>query len=89
LQVERAEFLMFILEHLGLVDADELERIMEMVNTADINGDGVLNLQDIKVRLSGRLESSEVDAALLPGTSRSGGGGQASPEALRSRPHDS
>jgi len=47
LQVSKVEFMMFILEHLELVDRSELDRILAMFNAADLIGDGVLTTADV------------------------------------------
>lgn len=56
-QVHREEFLMFVLQHLGVVDSDDMERILAIFATLDTSGDGVLDLADVRAHsrtLSGR-----------------------------------
>jgi hypothetical protein len=45
LQVTRVEFMMFVLDNLGLVSSHEMDRILEMFDSADETHDGILNLQ--------------------------------------------
>ena len=50
-QVSRAEFMMFMLQQLGLVDKSELDNVLEMFDAVDTNGDGVLDLTDVRRRM--------------------------------------
>lgn len=54
MQVSRVEFLMFILQHLEIADRGEMEHILTLFESCDNNGDGVLDLQDVKSRMSRR-----------------------------------
>lgn len=71
LQVTRVEFLMFILQHLKIVDRAEMEHILSLFESCDSNGDGVLDLQDIKTRMSC---SSRVAASRAASRAASGAG---------------
>lgn len=51
-QVSREEFLMFILQHLNMVDRSEMEQILTLFESCDSNGDGHLDLRDIKYKMS-------------------------------------
>lgn len=53
-QVHREEFLMFVLQHLGIVDADDMEQILAIFDTFDRSGDGVLDINDVRRSVSGR-----------------------------------
>ena len=44
-QVSKVEFMMFILENLNLVGREEMSKILELFDTWDIVGDGVLTLR--------------------------------------------
>jgi Ca2+-binding EF-hand superfamily protein len=52
MQVDQAEFIMFMLQELNLVNAHELENILEMFAAIDANGDGKLNLADVRRRMT-------------------------------------
>lgn len=49
-QVSRAEFMIFVLQELALVDPEQIERILALFDSVDENGDGVLDLKDIRAR---------------------------------------
>lgn len=57
-QVQREEFLMFVLQHLGIVDGDDMDRILAIFSSLDTSGDGVLDMQDVKHHLSGGLSGA-------------------------------
>eukprot|EP00892_Ulva_mutabilis_P004634 jgi/Ulvmu1/2542/UM139_0010.1 len=63
-RVQREEFLMFVLQHLGVVDGDDMERILAMFNSLDTSGDGVLDIQDVKRAVSTRLSGTSCDLGL-------------------------
>lgn len=65
LQVHREEFLMFVLQHLGIVDADDMEQILAIFDAFDRSGDGVLDINDVRRSVSGRHPdiSAAADAA--------------------------
>jgi hypothetical protein len=50
-QVSRTEFMIFMLQQLDLVHKEELDNILEMFDSADINGDGVLDVADVRRRM--------------------------------------
>lgn len=50
MQVSEAEWLVFILQELQLVDKHELDNILEMFKAVDTNGDGVLDMADVRRR---------------------------------------
>ena len=45
---------MFILQHLEIVERAEMEQILTLFESCDMNGDGVLDAQDLKTQLSRR-----------------------------------
>jgi hypothetical protein len=63
LQVTRVEFLMFILQHLDIVDRGEMEQILTLFESCDANGDGVLDLQDVKAAVSRPARQAASQAA--------------------------
>ena len=72
-QVSQVEFMMFMLEHLELVDREELDRILDVFNAADATGDGVLNLADVRARCNCSVRAprgSHFSDALLPADAR-------------------
>lgn len=44
LQVSKVEFMMFILENLNLVGREEMGKILELFESVDHDGDGILSL---------------------------------------------
>lgn len=48
MQVERAEFLVFMLQELELVDATELKNISKIFDSMDADGNGVLTMADVE-----------------------------------------
>lgn len=78
LQVSKVEFMMFILEHLELVDRAELDRILAMFNAADLIGDGVLTTADVqahcaRLACNARPTHTPVARASLDATSSAAG----------------
>ena len=47
MQVERAEFLIFMLQELELVDCTELKNISKIFDAMDTDGNGVLTMADV------------------------------------------
>lgn len=43
--------MMFMLQQLGLVDKTELDNVLEMFDAVDTNGDGVLDITDVRRRI--------------------------------------
>lgn len=48
---------MFVLQHLGIVDGDDMERILMIFNSLDQSNDGVLDLRDVRRTISSRAAS--------------------------------
>jgi Ca2+-binding EF-hand superfamily protein len=48
MQVSRAEFMIFVLQELDLVERDQLDRILSLFDSLDVTGDGILNLADMR-----------------------------------------
>lgn len=74
---------MFILEHLEIVERSEMERILTLFEACDVNGDGVLDLQDIKSRMS----SNNVRRVASMMTRRASGMSRAASNAIRTMAH--
>lgn len=56
-QVDKVEFLAFMLSELDLCDSSDVRHILRMFETLDSNGDGALNLQDVTRKLSGDISA--------------------------------
>lgn len=60
---------MFILQHLEIADRAEMEQILTLFESCDMNGDGVLDVQDLKTQMSrrSRVASRAASRDLGPG----------------------
>ena len=54
LQVTKAEFLVFMLQELELVESAELRNILRIFDTMDTDGNGELNMDDVQSLLKRR-----------------------------------
>ena len=68
-QINRDEFIVFMLKELDLADTEEISRILGIFDTLDASGDGVLDLSDIR-RLRVRESSCNENTALASRTDK-------------------